>query len=308
MRKKASQKSKRAGVRRARLKAAREERQRADEESALASLSERDIEELTRALNDQYYRENEDKYLDDLLDYVEEKGTDVFVNTGYWHAVPNIHLELDERKLDFTIKAWAKNLDAAFVKEMKYYFETPDSFMLEEKNLYIAVRWHWSAWFFNRMSAGGYVEVAKFEECTEHELGGWDHRDQKLRRHGTVQPSIGALGGKFVCGGNAIARPEFYRDDSCMLNLFLEWVHDKKSKSRLKTDREKLNHAALYKLATGKDLKDGHPGDVTLHEAEAWLKLWRLSGGLSTRLASLCGDMTLRTPIPTLRTERCGAL
>ena len=40
--------------RRARLKAAREERQRADEESALASLSERDMEELTRALNDQY--------------------------------------------------------------------------------------------------------------------------------------------------------------------------------------------------------------------------------------------------------------
>ena len=39
--------------RHARLKAAREERQRADEESALASLSERDMEALTWALNDQ---------------------------------------------------------------------------------------------------------------------------------------------------------------------------------------------------------------------------------------------------------------
>ena len=63
-----------------------------------------------------------------------------------------------------------------------------------------------------------------------------------------------------------------------MLNLFLEWVHDKKGKSRLKTHREKLNHAELYKLATGKGLKDGQPGAVTLHEAEAWLKLWRLAG------------------------------
>ena len=47
-----------------------------------------------------------------------------------------------------------------------------------------------------------------------------------------------------------------------MLNLFLEWVHDKKGKSRLKTHREQLNHAALYKLATGKDLKDGRPGGL----------------------------------------------
>jgi hypothetical protein len=38
-----------------------------------------------------------------------------------------------------------------------------------------------------------------------------------------------------------------------------------------------LNHKALYKLATGKDLVDGHP-DVTIREAEKWLELWRLAG------------------------------
>ena len=162
--------------RRARLKAAREERQRADEESALASLSERDMEALTRALNDQYDREHEAKYLDDLLDYVDEKGTDVFVNTGYWHAVFDVHMEdISGEKVrragDYTIKGWAKNLDAAFVNGMKYFFETPDAFMLEERNLYIAIRWGWPNWFFNRMSAGGYVNVVKFEQCKEHELG-----------------------------------------------------------------------------------------------------------------------------------------
>ena len=173
--------------RRARLKAAREERLRADEASALGSLSERDMEALTRALNNHYYTEYEDKYFEELVDYVEQKGTDVFVNTGYWHAVFDVHLTDDGRKAgDYSFKAWAKNLDAAFVRQMKYFHETPDPFMLEESNLYIAVRWGWPNWFFSRMSAGGYVEVLKFEQCTAHELGAWDISNVKLRSRGTI--------------------------------------------------------------------------------------------------------------------------
>ena len=232
------------------------------------------MEEMARWFNIKDDRENEAKYVDELADYVAEKGTNVFLNTGYWHAVFNIQIVEKGRPANgYTIKAWAKDLDPGMIADMKYYHETPDSFMLDEQNYPIAVAWKWSSWYSNRMSAGGYVEVLKFEQCKEHELGAWDISNQKLRSRGTIQPSIAAPGGKFVCGGNEIARPEFNRDDSCMLNLFLEW-----SAGRLKTHRDQLNHAALYKMATKQDLIDGQPGGVTLHEAEAWLKLWRLSG------------------------------
>ena len=49
------------------------------------------------------------------------------LNNHYWHAVFDVHLTDDGRKAgDYTIKAWAKNLDAAFVRQMKYFHETPD--------------------------------------------------------------------------------------------------------------------------------------------------------------------------------------
>ena len=69
-------------------------------------------------------------------------------------------------------------------------------------------------------------------------------------------------------GGDEISRPQFYREDSCLMNLFLKWAHNVDGKSRLKTNRDQLNHAALYKLATEKNLIDDMPGDVTLYEAE----------------------------------------
>ena len=187
--------------RRARLKAAREERLRADEASALGSLSERDMEALTRALNNHYYAEYEDKYFEELVDYVEQKGTDVFVNTGYWHAVLMFTLRTTDERPGITRSRPGRRGRGVCEADLPI----PSC---SESNLYIAVRWGWPHWFFNRMSAGGHVEILKFEQCTAHELGAWDISNVKLRSRGTIQPSIAAPGGKFVCGGNKIARPE----------------------------------------------------------------------------------------------------
>ena len=95
----------------------------------------------------------------------------------------------------------------------------------------------------------------------------------KLTRSGVIQPTIGAFSGRYIKGGNEIARPEFYREDSCMTSLLLEW-----DGPRLKAYREKLTHEKLYEMATGMKLMKGEAAGITLTEAEKWLALWMLSG------------------------------
>ena len=157
----------------------------------LASLSERDIDALTRALegyHEEYTRGKDwDEILDEAAEYVHEKGTNVFVESGYWFAEFNVQMKDKGRMAgEYTIKAWAKDLDNEFVKEMKYFHNTPDAFMMEESNLYIPIRWGWANWFCNHMSKGGYVDVVKFGQCKEHELGAWDIANVKLKSRGTI--------------------------------------------------------------------------------------------------------------------------
>jgi len=158
------------------------------------------------------------------------------------------------------------------VREMKS-FAKGKTFKIEDANQRYALAFGWGNTFLNWMSTGGVVTVTEFEPCAPHALGAFDLAGEALYSRGVVQPTIGAPGGQFVLGGNPIARPEYYREDSCMLSLFMEWGAD-----RLKTHRDHLNHEGLYKLATGKELVEGAPAGVTLREAEKWLALWRLSG------------------------------
>ena len=67
----------------------------------------------------------------------------------------------------------------------------------------------------------------------------------KLKRRGKVQPTLGCPTGRFVKAGCDIARAESYREDSCMLSLFLETFND-----RLKTHREDLMLEILYRMAS----------------------------------------------------------
>ena len=135
----------------------------------------------------------------------------------------------------------------------------------------------------NRFSAGGYVAVEKFGICPQHKLGAWDSWNVKLMKHGIIQPTIGESGGRFVKGADPISRPEFYRENLCMLNLFLEWTAGR----RIKSHRELLNHESLYKLATGLELIDGEPAGVPLSDSKKWLERWRLSG----RAINMAGEL-----------------
>ena len=92
--------------------------------------------------------------------------------------------------------------------------------------------------------------------------------------------------------GGDIARPEFYREDSCMLSLFLESWAD-----RLVTYRADLTLAGLYRMSTGSELVEGQPAGVSLREAEKWLAHWRLAG----RAINVRGELVWRYDPPSLK-------
>ena len=94
----------------AREKAERAASEKAAEMQPLASLSERDMDELTRALrgiHEEYTRGKDwDESLDAAADYVHEKGTNVFVESGYWFAEFNVQMKDKGRMAgEYTIKA-----------------------------------------------------------------------------------------------------------------------------------------------------------------------------------------------------------
>ena len=129
---------------------------------------------MTRALNGIYDRMQEgpwDDILDKAAEYVHEKGTNVFKENGYWYAQFDVHMEDDGRDAgDYTINAWAKDLDRDILAEMKDMWARQDAWTLSDGNIHIAIAWGWASWWFNRTSAGGYVKLLKFEHCKEHEI------------------------------------------------------------------------------------------------------------------------------------------
>jgi len=141
---------------------------------------------------------------------------------GYYRASFHIRVyEGDREAGEYYINAWAQGLDRSTVREMTR-FAKGETFKIEEANLRYADAFGWGATFWNWLSTGGVVTVTEFEPCEAHELGAFDIAGEALYARGVVQPTIGAPGGQFVLGGNPIARPEYYREDSCMLSLFME--------------------------------------------------------------------------------------
>ena len=115
-----------------------------------------------------------------------------------------------------------KNIPRAMFFRLKIYFKKDTTFWLDEQNDDIFKTFGWVEWARNRYSKGGAITIEQFRPCPAHEVGAWDIENRKLFSRGVIQPTIGTYGGRFVKGGEAIARPEFYRDDSCMTSLFLE--------------------------------------------------------------------------------------
>jgi hypothetical protein len=153
--------------------------------------------------------------------------------------------------------------------------QTNSPVVMGEHTWPVAAAFGWGEAHNNWLSQHTELTVNVFEEVPEdaHEAGTWNAADVKLTQRGRVQPTLGCPAGRFIKAGGDISRPEFYREDSCMLSLFLETWAD-----RLQTRRSDLTLEALYRMATGEPLAEGQPAGVSLREAEKWLAHWRLSG------------------------------
>ena len=197
---------------------------------------------------------------------------------GFYHAEFTVRLfeTTGGRKRpagSYTLRGWAQ-LDAELATATKGIQDaSPVEMGIETWP--VAAAFGWGELHNNWGSATGELTISTFEPAEDgsHEPGTWDAKNVKLTRRGRVQPTLGSPAGRFVKAGGDIARPEFYRPDSCMLSLFLETFAD-----RLKTHRDDLTLEGLYRMATGEELVEGQPAGVSLREAEKWLDRWRLAG------------------------------
>ena len=259
--------------------------------------------------------------------YAEPAYEDVGYEKGAYYAIEfRVQLMDNGRKAnDELIRAYSNNLSDKMVRMMNAHHKTGTPFKLDgsKKSMAIFKAFNWEQWAMNHFSAGGDVSVEKFNLCPARETGAWDSWNVKLMRHGIIQPTIGEFGGRYVNGGDPISRPEFYRENSCMINLFLEWAarpinrvdtstiegqikqHRElltPARRRIKAHTELLNHASLYKLATGNELVDDEPAGISLREAEKWLEKWKLSG----RAINKAGELVWRYDPPSRDTRVVG--
>jgi hypothetical protein len=219
-----------------------------------------------------------------------------FVKPNFYYAQFTIMRDQNNRPTEYqTIRGWAP-LAPAIVNQMRQLYDG-DYHSLGEFDG-IAVAFAWGELYSNYQSGEAWVRIDAFEEVPEgsHEAGVYDITGVRLTKRGRVQPTLGCPAGRFVKAGT-ISRPEFYREDSCMLSLFLETWAD-----RLVTYRDDLTLEGLYRMATGEELIDGQPAGVSIREAEAWLAHWRLA----CRVINARGELVWRYDPPTLNRKIVG--
>ena len=159
---------------------------------------------------------------------VEAKAPAVEHKAGFYYA--SFHIQLYERKADgslrragsLNVRGWAHLTAALVALTHRVRDEAPVT--MSPETWPIANAFGWGETHNDLFSAEAAMTVEEFEEVPEdaHEAGAWDASDIKLTRRGKVQPTLGCPAGRFVKAGCDISRAEFYRDDSCMLSLFLE--------------------------------------------------------------------------------------
>jgi hypothetical protein len=120
---------------------------------------------------------------------------------------------------------------------------------------------------------GRFVILEVVEERGDHDTGAWDEEDQKLQdAHARFQPH---LVHDLIEGGAPICRPQFFREGACLVNLFLETFADSIN-ARLVRPHKDLSHERLYEIATGREAPVEGPLPVSLKEADAWARQWRI--------------------------------
>tara|TARA_R110000868_G_scaffold230985_4_gene484290 strand:- start:3128 stop:6841 length:3714 start_codon:yes stop_codon:yes gene_type:complete len=134
----------------------------------------------------------------------------------------------------------------------------------------ISKTWNWNTYFEHMHSAADIeCRVLEFYRSDRPTPSKRIAGDIRLSAHGINQPTIGGTAGMYLQGGD-ICKPEHYRENSCMINLFLHTYFDD-----VKTFRSELTHEALYEMATGNKYEDVAIHSISLNEAKVWADKWK---------------------------------
>ena len=134
----------------------------------------------------------------------------------------------------------------------------------------ISITWDWNEKFEQMQSAEAIkVFIELFQKGEGPTTVRRNAGDIRLSEPGINQPTVGGNAGMYLQGGD-ICKPEHYRENSCMINLFLNDYYDD-----IKTFRSDLTHEKLYELATTKKYGDEQIHSISLNEAKNWSEKWK---------------------------------
>jgi hypothetical protein len=196
----------------------------------------------------------------------------------YYHTEMKITLFHDSKaeKSQETIRSWVELSEktADLIKEKLPLGENISS---SSNRLFFELilsrLWDLTDYFHNIDSVNYDVQMNVFEESQKNEQRDTEIINTKLTNaRGIKQDTLAVNASKF-CDFGDISRPEFFRQGSCMLSLFMETFYYRLSN----INQSKMTFENLYKMATNSNLPDGDAG-VTLKECETWLKEFKLKG------------------------------
>ena len=126
----------------------------------------------------------------------------------------------------------------------------------------------------NIQSETGRFVVLRVEAALVNRRGAFDLAGVRLLEHpGRFQPHIVH---DLLEGGAPICRPEFFREGACLINLFLETFADSINARLVRPPHKDLSHERLYELATEEEAPAEGPLPVSLEQAVAWARKWRI--------------------------------
>ena len=169
-----------------------------------------------------------------------------------------------------------QEVSVATVQETKRQFSGGPLVMSADRTGPIAERWGFINTHNNVLSAGGLLSLLSLNPVDgKHEIGAFD-----LFNHGltataeNIQPTIGDDIGKYFKYG-AVCRGEYWRADSCVISLFMEYWAGKLPKLANMADA-RLCLETLYKIATDLDLIEGQPAPVSLNQCRALCDTYKI--------------------------------
>jgi len=187
-----------------------------------------------------------------------------------WHTPE--HTDANGRKVkaaNFTGRGWSTPIDVKTLKELYKAVKVEtlneeDFRQLVAKNFPELTNFNGAQFRNSSEEQDAQIDITSLERM-DAKPNGFNIICQRIKAGGVIQPTLGNYGGKYVKYG-AICKPEFYRENSCMMSLFLEVWKARLIKKKYQGD---LNFERLYEIATGEELTE-ELGGVSLLEASKW--------------------------------------